>query len=223
MDQQNPSVDHSIWRYYQDGGKGFAARRAERLRSSSSPTSCAEKEILARAIGAVKREKTSDAAVPRRGKTRPSDDKALDRARQTLLGMILKEPTDGGHPSIPIDENVFKAEVGKMSPETLGKMAGFFSTIQAKTGTSSPSPQNPLLRSLDEELAKRGISLQLSGKVNNVYLSGANSSWSVNASAGAESDSDKRTYDGKGAARNGRYNNFGQTLGRAAKNFILGH
>ncbi|HXP95628.1 MAG TPA: hypothetical protein VN809_02875, partial [Telmatospirillum sp.] len=69
----------------------------------------------------------------------------------------------------------------------------------------------------------RGISLQLSGKVNNVYLSGANSSWSVNASAGTDADSERRTSDAKGAVRNGRYNNFGQTLGRAAKNFILGH
>jgi len=222
VDQRTPSVDHSIWRYYLDGGKGFAARHAERLRSAAPSNKCAEKEILARAVGAVKREKTSGAAVPRRGKQRSSDDMVLDRARQMLLGMILREPTDGGHPSIPVDENVLKAEVGKMSPETLEKMAGFFSTIQAKAD-SSVLPQNPLLRSLDEELAKRGISLQLSGKVNNVYLSGANSSWSVNASAGTDADSERRTSDAKGAVRNGRYNNFGQTLGRAAKNFILGH
>ena len=67
----------------------------------------------------------------------------------------------------------------------LAGLAGFLSSSEAAT---APAGQQPVLRSLDEELAKRGISLQLSGKVNNVYLSGANSSWAVNASAGGDGE-----------------------------------
>jgi hypothetical protein len=108
-----------------------------------------------------------------------------------------------------------------MSSETLQKVTAFFSTVRASDAATAPSA--PVLKSLDAELAKRGISLQLSGKVNNVYLSGENAHWAVNASAGGESESTTGSNRDKTAARSRRYNNFGQTLGRAAKNFILGH
>jgi hypothetical protein len=218
-----PAVDHSIWRYYKDGGIGFSARHAEKLRTVPRTDRRAEKEILASAVGKVKREKTSEKAEVRCGKKRSDGDLAVDRARQKLLGMILKDSGDKNHPSIPIDEKSFKAQVEKTPAETLKKMAGFCSTIRAETKSAASSEQKEIFRSLDDELAKRGISLQLSGKVNNVYLSGANSNWSVNASAGTDSEPDKRSNADKSAPRNSRYNNFGQTLGRAAKNFILGH
>lgn len=223
MEATVPSVDHSIWRYYQDGGKGFASRSAEQMRSTPRMERLAEKETLARAAGSLKREKISGAAPSRRQPNRSVDDAAADRARQLLLGMILRDSAGGESASIPIDEKMFKAQIEKMPSETLQKMAAFFSTVHAGGKTATPPPGKPGLQSLDEELAKRGLSLQLSGKVNNVYLAGANSSWTVNASAGTEAEDDKRPKNDKSATNYKRYNNFGQTVGRFAKNFILGH
>ena len=220
MTPQSPEVDHSIWRYYRGGGKGFAARCAERSRSAPRLERCSEKETLAHAVGGVRRQKTAGGAPARRGKERSPADAAIDRVRQALLGMVLSKAADGDQSPIPAGETSIKARVEKMPDETLKKMAGFLSSSEAATALAG---QPPVLRSLDEELAKRGISLQLSGKVNNVYLSGANSSWAVNASAGGDGEAVRNSGEGRGSSRPMRYNNFGQTLGRAAKNFILGH
>jgi hypothetical protein len=224
MDEHTPTVDHSLWRYYQDGGKGFAARRAERSRSVPNLAKIAEKEKLACAVGKMTREKISTAGSERRGKPRTDDQAVLERARQALLGMILTGTADGARPSTPFDEKTVKEQVERMPAEALRKIASLFSVVQAGGGASAPSASEPVMQSLDAELAKRGISLQLSGKVNNVYLSGENANWTVNASAGTDAEPNNKSNSTKGGiARNQHYNNFGQTLGRAAKNFILGH
>ncbi len=221
MEASVPSVDHSLWRYYRDGGKGFATRRAERMRPRPRLERHAERQKLARAAGTIERHDISAPRSSRHGKKRSDDDAAADRARQTLLGMILKS-TDGAHSAIPIDEKMFKAQIETMPSETLQKMAAFFSTVHAAGDAAVPAGAAPMLQSLDAELAKRGVSLQLSGKVNNVYLAGTNSHWAVNASAGADSGADKEAKDDKGKSYR-RYNNFGQVLGRFAKNFLNGH
>ncbi len=179
----------------------------------------AEKETVGRAAGKVKRERIAG-APRRRGPGRSEAAAALDRARQALLGMILNDGASAGEARDPADGKIGKERLEAMSDETVQKMSAFFSAARAGGKIAA---DKPALQSLEAELVKRGISLQLSGKVNNVYLSGEHASWTVNASAGGDGEPDKKAKDDRSGTRSSRCNNFGHTVGRFAKNFILGH
>lgn len=135
--------------------------------------------------------------------------------------MILANGDLEGESKLVVDGKSFRAEVAAMSPEAVSRLSGFFQSVRCRPGQE----EKPVLKSLESELAKRGIALDLSGKVNNVYLSGDHAQWTVDANAGNDAGRDgKGNRDDAGAAtRVSRRDGAVGGLGRFAKNFLLGH
>ncbi|PKU26484.1 hypothetical protein [Telmatospirillum siberiense] len=223
MGEPLPSIDRSLWRYYKDGGKGFAARKAQRMSSTPGAGHDAEKETVLRAAGRLKRGRMAGGGERSRGGA--AADASTERARQALLGMILSDGAQGEDARLLVEAKAFREQIAAMEPESVTRLSAFF---QAVRGRGEIQGEKPVLKSLESELTKRGISLELSGKVNNVYLSGEQSHWTVDAKAGGDDQRDGKTPDASSKAsersvgasqRNGLLENFG----RFSKNFLLGH
>ncbi|MDR3440105.1 hypothetical protein [Telmatospirillum sp.] len=218
MAQELPVIDHSLWRYYEDGGKGFAVRRAEHMQGKAHLARISEKETLLMAVRALRRERVGGASPPppnRQAAPQGKDRLTGERARQALLGLLVRDPDHGGRSSLPIDEAAFRTRIEAMPVSDLQRMAAFLSSVRAAGAETSSRD----FSTVEQDLAKRGIALQLSAKTNNVYIAESGAKVEVNANDSGD----------QGAARNAtpprsqRRSNFSFALGRMTRNFILGH
>lgn len=155
---------------------------------------------------------------------------AAARARQALLGLLLPG-NEGGPTVLAVDEAAFRDRIETLSPVDLKRLASFLTAVRATEAGPAASPSSSpsgrggaadrSFASVERDLERRGISLNLSAKTNNVYITDGGSRLEVSSSEGG--DADPRDEGRRTASGSSRRRNLGFTLGRMTRNFILGH
>jgi hypothetical protein len=192
----------------------MAARAAHRRFGDPEPAPAATKRATPKVDPSP-----SPAGGPRaRGKPRSPEEQQAERTRQALLGMLVGGSSADGGRSLAVDEARLNERLNAMAPAEIERVAEFLSQIRV---VEEPS-EKPLIDRVEDQLAQRGIRLEMKGQTNNVYIAGDNPTWHVEkAPESLDGQKASGTYqrDNRAPYRN----SWGQQLGRQVKNFINGH
>lgn len=225
---------------------GFAGRKLRRAAKAGGAARQGANQIIGEAAAALAgrdmadRGDASSGEKPARSKRagsaprRTAAEQASDRAWQAILGTVLPTRRDTG--AAPVEPGELAAAVDHLPDEEAGRLAGLAaawrgrqqeaatepaaSAEPAAASTASPGRKQEVADGLETELAARGITLSMSGRVNNVYITGNGSTLAVHPSAEAD-----KADPGEGGMRSYRRsgtNNFGQLLARKLEGFIRG-
>jgi hypothetical protein len=127
--------------------------------------------------------------------------------------------SDGaGRAWLPVDPASFRARIEALSVAECQRLAGFLAAV--RTAGEAPVAAATTFATVEQDLARRGISLQLSARTNNVYVAEAGAQITVAGADGGDGPGGG-TAPSRGPSR--RRSNLGFMLGRMTRNFILGH
>jgi hypothetical protein len=230
MAEKTASIDRSLWRFFASGGKGFGARGVEQAHGRWVRGHPAAQETVRAAALAVRRRKPEGAAsTPAAEPAKRAADGKANRAKQALLGLLFDDAKLGGCSPLNLDNKAFREAVERLDAGDLKRIASFLSAVRAGADQADQKPalETDKLSGVEDGLAKRGFSFQMSGKINNVYVTDSGSQVHVSSQDGEDGAAQAHS-SGAGrqpAARERRMasRNLGAVLGRMTKNFILGH